>query len=497
MRIQRTIAASLLGLVGALAGVGLLPPQSARAQEVGGPLPPVPIPPNLVTLEPVEQLGKDLIFDTIMSDPPGYACVQCHAYSTGYTTGLSSIINLRAGVPPGVRPGRWDNRRGSSYGYAAYSPEGPYYDTEHAVWIGGTFWDGRAADVSKQAQGPPIAPNEMANIPAGTAPDQYSPLLVKKIQQRPYSYLFKQIYGPDVFTKYTQRQLYELWGEAIGAYEASAEVCQFSSKYDASKYGVLNGVPNQNITYTLSASEERGRQLYFGQAQCFQCHSSATLLGVQDETEGKDTFSMYCFANIGVPKNPGNPYYQMTDPVSNPTGFNPLGRKYIDYGLGANPNPSLDLTKFYNTTPGDIPQFRGLFRTPTTRNVDLRPYPTFVKAYFHNGWSKSLQQAVHFYNTRNIAVNPTTGEQVAFDLRKGPPAGYNRLWPAPEVLDNVQNVAGYTPAQAAAAGTTGVTAENGQVGNLGLTASQEADLVNFLKILSDGYTAPNPPFGGD
>ena len=57
----------------------------------------------------------------------------------------------------------------------------------------------------------------------------------------------------------------------------------------------------------------------------------------------------------------------------------------------------------------------------------------------------------------------------------------------------MQNVAGYTPAQAAAAGTTGVTATNGQVGNLGLTASQEADLVNFLKILSDGYTSPTPP----
>ena len=42
-----------------------------------------------------------------------------------------------------------------------------------------------------------------------------------------------------------------------------------------------------------------------------------------------------------------------------------------------------------------------------------------------------------------------------------------------------------------------MTAENGQAGNLGLTASQEADLVNFLKFLSDGYTAPNPAFGGN
>ena len=37
-----------------------------------------------------------------------------------------------------------------------------------------------------------------------------------------------------------------------------------------------------------------------------------------------------------------------------------------------------------------------------------------------------------------------------------------------------------------------MTAQNGEVGNLGLTASQETDLVNFLKILTDGFTAPNP-----
>jgi len=186
----------------------------------------------------------------------------------------------------------------------------------------------------------------------------------------------------------------------------------------------------------------------------------------------------------------------MTNPVSNPTGYNPLGRNYIDWGLGQNATGSLDGTKFFNTTPGDIPEFRGLMRTPTTRNSDLRPSPGFVKAYFHNGWAKSLQQVVHFYNTRNIAVN-SSGQQVAFDLRNGPPSGYTAIWPPPEVLDNVQNVAGLTRPQAAAQGTTEVTAENGQVGNLGLTASQEADLVNFLKILSDGYTAPNPPGSGD
>ena len=490
MKKTRAIAVSLLGLVGALAGVVLLPQQSAQAQAVGGPLPHVPTPKNVIALEPVEQLGKDMLYDDTMSNPTGYACAQCHAPTAGYTSGLESIINLAAGVPPGVVPGRWDNRKAYGYSYAAFSPEGPYYDATLGVYVGGNFWDGRAYNTAVQAQGPPINPNEMNNTPAGTAPNQYPPLLVQKLMSRPYTPLIKKIYGKDVFTKYTQRQIFEIWGEAIAAFEASGEVCQFSSKYDASK----NGVPAQTL-YTLSASEERGRQLYYGGAQCFQCHSSLGFPGVQLETEGKEAFTMYCFANIGVPKNLANPYYQMTDPVSNPTGYNPLGTNYIDWGLGANAVGGLDGTKFFNTTPGDIPQFRGLMLTPTTRNSDLRPSPTFVKAYFHNGFAKSLQEVVHFYNTRNIAVN-ASGQQVAFDLRKGPPAGYTAIWPPPEVLDNVQNVAGYTPAQAAAAGTTGVTAENGQVGNLGLTASQEADLVNFLMILSDGYTKPNP-VGGD
>jgi cytochrome c peroxidase len=491
MRKKPLIAVALLGLVAALGSGGILLQKRARADSPGGPLPPVPKPPNLILLSPTEQLGKDMIFDTTMSDPPGYACVQCHAYSAGFTSGLEPIVNLVAGVPPGVVPGRWDNRKAYTYGYATFSPEGPYYDTAAAVWIGGNFWDGRAFDASVQAQGPPINPNEMNNTPVGTAPNQWPPVLVNKLKSRPYTPLIKKIYGKDVFTKYTPRQIFEIWGEAISAYEASGEVCQFSSKYDASIFGVP--VPATNV-YTLSASEERGRQLYFGGGQCFACHSSAAMPAVELETEGKETFTMYCFANIGIPKNPGNPYYEMTDPISNPTGYNPLGRNYIDYGLGANAVGSLDGTKFFNTTPGDIPQFRGLFLTPTTRNSDLRPSPNFVKAYMHNGVLKSLQQVVHFYNTRNIAVN-SAGQQVAFDLRLGPPSGYTALWPPPEVLDNVQNVAGFTPAQAAAMGTTGVTAENGQVGNLGLTASQEADLVNFLMILSDGYTKPNPVGG--
>jgi cytochrome c peroxidase len=364
------------------------------------------------------------------------------------------------------------------------------------------MWDGRASDTSFQAQGPPINPNEMNNTPVGTGNgNQYPPVLIQKMMHRPYSFLFKQIYGKDVFKKYTPLQLYYIWGDAIAAYEATGEVCQFSSKYDASQYGVP--APNPPL-YTLTDSEERGRILYgvgpnpnndltYGQAQCFQCHTSTGNLPVQLATEGKDTFTMYCFANIGSPKNPNNPYYEMTNPFINPNGYNPLGSNWIDYGLGANPNPSLDGTSFFNTTPGDNQQFNGLFLTPTCRNSDLRPEPGFIKAYFHNGWAKSLHQVVHFYNTRNLTTSP--GEVINFLLPnpyanlKGTP-----LWPMPEVPNPI-TLTNPTGAPPLPFGATPPPNTNGfgQIGNLGLTPSQEDDLVNFMAILSDGFTAPNPP----
>ena len=107
-----------------------------------------------------------------------------------------------------------------------------------------------------------------------------------------------------------------------------------------------------------------------------------------------------------------------------------------------------------------------------------------MKAYFHNGWAKSLATVVHFYNKRNIAVN-AAGTEVVFNLITGPPAGYTPLFRAlggplaPASADNCQGDQSNHP-------------RYGKIGNLGLTAAQEADLVSFLKILSDGYTAPNP-----
>ena len=86
----------------------------------------------------------------------------------------------------------------------------------------------------------------------------------------------------------------------------------------------------------------------------------------------------------------------------------------------------------------------------------------FVKAYAHNGYFKSLEGIVHFYNTRDVkAVCPdavTEAEALAADC-----------WPPPEVAENVNT---------------------DELGDLGLTPEEEAAIVAFLKTLSDGYVVP-------
>jgi cytochrome c peroxidase len=472
-------------------------------------LQPLPAPvqtPNVVPLSPAEQLGKDIFFDHTLSNPEGYSCATCHTPQSGFT-GPSSEVNAIAGPLPGVVPGRFGRRKPQSIPYAAFCPEGPYLSGgEGGTYVGGNFWDGRAPDTTAQARMPFLDQNEMANTPVGPYPPHaggYSPLVAKKLRHRPYTQLFQEVYGRDVFKKYTDEDLYALMTAALARYEASAEVNQFSSKYDAS----TNGTPPMNL-YTFTQSEENGRQLFFGKAQCFQCHSDVSLDSVTQATQGKETFTMYCYANIGVPKNPENPFYLNTNCDSNPAGCNSLGDDFIDHGLGANPNPAPDGTLFYNETPGDLVEFNGLFKAPSLRNVDKRPYPGFVKSYMHNGVFKSLEEVVHFYNKRSVATN-SDGVETEFNWIQGPPDGFTPIFPSPEVLHNVQNVSGYSPAEASeyqppaaqiASASDATNGDpdldnsiiiNGQVGNLQLTDQEEADLVSFLKTLTDGFIRPN------
>ena len=196
-------------------------------------------------LTPKEELGKAIFFDNI-SSPNWMSCSTCHAPQTGWT-GAVGGINVHGAVSRGATPQRFGNRKPPSAAYATQSPIF-HYDEEEALFIGGNFWDGRATGellgnpAADQAMAPFLNPVEQNN---GTMTS-----VLEQIADSKYSELWEQVWGEAISVENEEKiQLnYNRVGLTLGAYEASPDVNQFSSKYDAYLNGELN----------LSEEEERG-----------------------------------------------------------------------------------------------------------------------------------------------------------------------------------------------------------------------------------------------
>jgi len=378
-------------------------------------------------LTPIEQLGKFLLFDNNLSTPPGQSCAACHGPEVGFTGPISSI-NAGTAVYPGAVHTRFGNRKPPAASYGGDSPV-LYYDGDEGVWIGGTFWDGRATGwtlgdpLAEQAQGPFLNPLEQN--------DPNAQHVCLKVQKSAYAGLFTQVWGPGSLDCVKDvLGTYERIARSIAAYERSAEVNPFSSKYDY----FLNGQAE------LTAQEAEGLALFAGKGNCSACHIAET--GPEGEPP---LFTDFTYDNLGVPKNPANPFYTM------PRKWNPAGTEWVDLGLGAFLQSQGYAPEVYEPELGKV-------KVPTLRNVDLRPSAGFVKAYAHNGYFKSLKAIVHFYNTRDTLPTCTNSAQIP---------GLD-CWPAPEAPMNVNH---------------------DELGNLGLTEAEEDAIVAFMKTLSDGYVA--------
>ncbi len=374
------------------------------------------------TLTDTELLGKFLFYQGI-STPGSMSCAVCHGPSVGFT-GPDAEINRHGAVYRGAVPERFGNRKPSSSAYATFSPVLRY--DEKKGFVGGNFWDGRATGrhlgnpAADQAQGPFLNPVEQNN------PDKKA--VLEKVRASSYGPLWQKVWGESLRTD-TQKVIdlnYDRVGRAIAAYEGSSEMSPFSSKYDYYLRGLVE----------LSQQEQQGLALFDGKGHCVSCHTSKP--GPKGEPP---LFTDFSYANLGIPKNPENPYYQMDRVSVDGKPINPEGANWVDLGLAGFLRTSDD-----PAWREKAQESRGKHRVPTLRNVDKRPSPDFPKAYMHNGVFKSLEEVVHFYNTRDV-----------------PGAG----WPAPEVPQNVN------------------TAE---AGKLELASQEEAALVSFLRTLSDGYT---------
>jgi cytochrome c peroxidase len=271
--------------------------------------------------------------------------------------------------------------------------------------------------------------------------------------------------------------VFDHWAQSLDQYETSPDVSAFSSKFDAFLHD-----PTAN---PLSADEMAGYNLFRGKANCNSCHldgrstaPSPTVPNSTDTGTAADTRPVFtCFgsANLGLPLNPRDAIYYQNKPDSFGFTANPFGFGFRDLGLGtflrsgpgswASPND--DWTQFAPTSDGQM-------QTSSARNVALvppqcptteAPGPYFQKEFFHNGYIKSLKQLVHFYNTRDVFPFAVTSGHC--------PAGKTEkvdCWPMPEVPNNLDMT----------------------IGKLGLTDTEENQIVAFLQTLSDGFTRPYP-----
>lgn len=244
------------------------------------------------------QLGKKLFSEKILSKDSTVSCASCHKPQFAFADTAAFSIGVEGKLTKRNTPSvlNMKNR--------------PYF-----------FWDGRAASLEEQSLMPIKNPDEMG-LPIDEA--------IKRLNEHTvYKKLFLKIFNE-------QPNAINL-AKAFAAYEQTLETV--NSKFDDWSNGKIE----------LTASEERGRQLFIGdKAKCFDCHR------MEDFTDDE-------FKNIGL--------------------YN--GKELNDAGL-------------YNITKKESDL--GKFKTPGLRNIAV------TAPYMHNGKFKTLEQVLTYYNNPDAFV---------------------------------------------------------------------------------------------
>jgi len=283
---------------------------------------------------------------------------------------------------------------------------------------GGLTWDGRVDHGYDQAKIPLLSPFEMGNKDEAQ--------VVASLGKAVYAEDFREIFGQDIFGN--AKDAFQGAVEALSTFEQSgADFYPYTSRYDAFLAG----------KGTLTAQEMHGRELFEDPAKgnCSSCHLS------EPANDGEPPqFSDFGFLGLAVPRNMAIPANSDPD--------------YHDLGL-CGPQR----TDFRNR-----PDYCGLFRTPTLRNVALK------KSFFHNGYFHSLRDVVSFYATRDSDPGRWYPKNADGTIRKYddvPQAYWDNL--------NQDPPFGRKPGDPPA-----------------LTESEIDDIVAFLSTLTDADQAPDP-----
>lgn len=259
------------------------------------------------------RLGRWLFYDTRLSADNSVACATCHrpehAFSepTPVSTGIKGQKGARK-APPVI------NQANVLY---------PRF-----------FWDGRAASLEEQALGPIANALEMGN--------SHTTMIATLSKVEGYAPYFEQAFGAPGITK-------ERVAKAIADYERTR--MSGNSPWDKWRQNKDAGA--------VSAAVKQGHELFFGKADCNQCHLGGNFTDSQ-------------FHNLGV-------------------GWDPKAQTFSDWGRWGFSKDKVEQQL------GEAD--RGAFKTPTLREA------TKHAPYMHDGSIATLREVVEFYD-RGGVKNP-------------------------------------------------------------------------------------------
>ena len=291
-------------------------------------------------------LGRSIFFDETLSEPPGTSCASCHDPARGYAGDHGSGI----GVAAGSRAGHFARRTTPSVLYLRFFrrfhfewPE----DSEHPEAYAGFFWDGRSSSIAGLVRQPLLNPDEMGNEDA------------RQIAGK----LAKGRYADGLRAEFdgafdTPERTLEALGASVEAFLTSPTMAPFSSRFDA----YVRGEGSLSCRSRPAVSESSRDP---AKGNCAGCHTMDAKSGVPE----RSLFTDFGYEAVGVPRN-----RRLVRP---PSAFD------------------LGLCERHDRSPyTDQPHFCGSFRTPSLRNVALRP------SFMHNGALATLRDVVAFYATR-------------------------------------------------------------------------------------------------
>jgi cytochrome c peroxidase len=307
-------------------------------------------------------LGRKIFFDPSLSEPAGTSCATCHDPSLAYAGNNGSTL----GVARGSRPGHFARRNTPSVMYLGFVRPFHFHWEEDAPLpdaFGGFFWDGRVDSIAALVRQPLLNPDEMGNASEAQVHD--------KVANSAYAdELAREFPGARASPDAALTAL----GQAVESFLKSPALSPFSSKYDAYVRGET----------TLTPLESQGLRVFKDAARggCAECHKL-------NDTTHRPELSLFTDYGYEVAAPPRNPRI--------PQNRNPL---HHDLGLCERDDPR---------THTDESRLCGSFRTPSLRNVALRP------SFMHNGVFSKLRDVVAFYASRDTSPRRWYRSGVAFE----------------------------------------------------------------------------------